>query len=236
MTTTDYSDTTIAADQTYYYVVHAKTGATEGAASEEAQITPTPWKHVDIGALGAPGNAVFSGGTLRVTASGADIWDTRDEFHFVYRRVSGDCRLVVRVDSVSNSDPWAKAGVMIRRTLLADSQHAMVVVTPGNGVSFQYRSEAGGNMRDVTSGSIRTPRWLSIRRQGNQIVAEQSANGVTWSVIGSQTIAMGEDVYIGIAVTSHNDGTLCEAVISNIQLTGNEPGARNAADAWWLYQ
>jgi len=69
-----------------------------------------------------------------------DIWDNSDQFHFAYKELSGAGTIIAKVESVENTHEWAKAGVMIRDTLDADSRHAMMVVTPAQGVSFQRRS------------------------------------------------------------------------------------------------
>src|SRR6185437_7778680 len=88
--------------------------------------------------------ASFSCNRFTVPGAGHDIWDPADAFHFVYQPItSGVVTLTARVLSVSNTSSWAKAGVMIRATLDADSAHAMVVVTPGNGVAFQHRPAKG---------------------------------------------------------------------------------------------
>jgi len=76
-------------------------------------------------------------GTYTMTASGADIWYQSDEFHFAYKTLSGSGSIIAKVESVSDTDDWAKAGVMIRETLNADSKHAMMVVSSASGASFQ---------------------------------------------------------------------------------------------------
>ena len=59
-----------------------------------------------------------SGGTFTVTGSGADIESTADAFRYVYQSSGPNCELRARVVSVQNTDPWAKAGVMFRKTTL----------------------------------------------------------------------------------------------------------------------
>ena len=85
------------------------------------------WTDQDIGSPSLVGSASLSGGTFTVKASGADIWGTADQFHFVYQQLSGDGEIVARVASIQNVNVWAKAGVMIRETLDANSKHAMVL-------------------------------------------------------------------------------------------------------------
>ncbi|MGB2863843.1 MAG: carbohydrate binding domain-containing protein [Sedimentisphaerales bacterium] len=161
-------------------------------------------------------------GTYTMTGSGADIWDQSDEFHYAFKTLSGSGSIVARVESVSDTDPWAKAGVMIRETLDADSTHAMMVVTPGSGVSFQRRIETSGDSANDDTVGITAPSWVKIERGlAGTFTAYCSANGSTWQKLGvSESIQMGTNVYIGLAVTAHNAGATCEGVFSNVTITG----------------
>ena len=86
---------------------------------------------------------------------------------------------------------WAKAGVMIRQTLDADSKHAAVVVTPSNGVSFPYRTFTGDVSYQTNTAGLTAPYWVRLTRTGDVFKAEHSANGTTWTAIGAeQTISM----------------------------------------------
>jgi hypothetical protein len=63
------------------------------------------------------------------------------------------------------------------------------------------------------------PYWLKIVRSGNTFTSYRSPTGTNWVSLGSQTITMGANVYIGLGVTSHNDGTLCTATFDNVTAT-----------------
>jgi len=172
-------------------------------------------------------------GTYTMTGSGADIWDVRgigtgyhDEFHFAYKTLTGAGSIIARVVSVENTNVWAKAGVMIRETLDADSKHAMAVVTPAQGVSFQRRNATGDTSASDTIGGISAPHWLKIVRDlSGNFAAYHSTNGSTWEMLGlPDNIPMGSNVYIGLAVTSHDAALTCQAVFSNVTTTGNVSG------------
>ena len=70
---------------------------------------------LDIGAVGAAGSTSTANGVYTVRASGWDIWETQDEFRFVYGAMSGDGEITARVDSIASTYEWTKAGVMIVR-------------------------------------------------------------------------------------------------------------------------
>ncbi len=189
---------------------------------------PAPWASADIGAVGAPGGASVSGSTFTVWGSGSDIWNSADEFHYVYRPVTGDVTVTARVTSLQNTDPWAKAGVMIRETLNANSRHASTLVTPSNGVSFQRRTITGSGSSHTTTGGIAAPHWVRITRSGDTFTSHRSADGVTWVQIGTPvTIAMSANVFVGLPMTSHVKSSLGTAVFDNVTVaqSGSAPAA-----------
>ena len=166
-------------------------------------------------------------GTYTMTASGTDITGTSDEFHYAYKILTGVGSMVAKVESIDNTNDWAKAGVMIRETLDPDSAHAMAFVTPAQGVVFEYRPTVGGAnvgaAGQVTG--ITAPYWVKIERDivGN-FTASSSTNGSAWTIIGTpQNIAMASTVYIGLALTSHNTSATCEAKFSNVTTTAVSP-------------
>ncbi len=172
----------------------------------------------------APGSFT-EGPPIKMTAGGTDIWDTADQFRFAYKQLSGIGSITARVVSISNTDPWAKAGVMIRELLEPGSVHAMIVVTPSNGVSFQYRINGGAASDQTAVIDITAPQWVRLTRSGNTFTGEYSDNGNTWTVLGSIDIAMLSDVYIGLCLTSHNVDATCTAEFSDVStstsVTGN---------------
>ena len=123
----------------------------------------------DIGPVGAAGSTSIANGIYTVRASGADIGGTRDYFRFVYAPLDRDGEITARVDSLSPTDSWTKAGVMIRETLGDRSRFAYTFVSIGNGVGFQYRSATGGSAQrsGAYDGVSRAPYWVRLQRIGN---------------------------------------------------------------------
>ncbi|MHC4586916.1 MAG: MBL fold metallo-hydrolase, partial [Planctomycetota bacterium] len=189
-------------------------------------IYPRNWTKQDVGVLSlwfrghsqyVGGFAEAPAGTYTMSASGDDIWNTSDEFHFAYKEMSGAGTIIARVDSVGNTDPWAKAGVMIRNALEADSTHAMMAVTPDNGVWFGRRQTKGGGGFSSKQEGITAPQWVKLERTiGGLVRAYYSADGVTWTQLDIASVMMDMPVYIGLALTSHNADATCEAVFSNV--------------------
>ena len=160
-------------------------------------------------------------GTYTITGSGTDIWNNADEFHYAYKTLTGVGSIVARVQSVDNTNNWAKAGVMIRQSLEPGSMHATMVVTPAQGISFQRRNFTDDVSSDTTTGGIKAPYWVKIERDlAGNFTASGSTNGTTWTVQGTENIQMGANVYIGLAVTSHDAALTCQAVFTNVTTTG----------------
>lgn len=224
VTGTNYVDTTCANGTAYYYVVAAIKSGVETTLSDEvacipAAALPSPWKCKDIGACTEKGGSHLASGVFSIIGSGCDIWNSADAYQMTYQTGNGDCSVVARVNSVGNTDPWAKAGVMIRETLTAGSKHAFMCLTPGNGAAFQCRTSTGGSSQNANTTGIAAPSWVKITRVGNVFTGYTSPNGTTWTKVGQQTITMTSTVYIGLGVTSHNDGVLCPAKFQNVTAT-----------------
>ena len=191
----------------------------------------------DVGPVGVAGSAAFEEDQYTVSGSGSDIWDQQDAYHFVHQEVSGDGAIIAQLTSQDNTDPWAKAGVMIRASLASDAAHAMVVGTPANGARLQHRAEAGGGSSDtILDGSAEAPVWLRLEREGNLLTGMISYDGQTWEAEGSVTLDLPETVVVGLAVTSHDDTALSTATFEGVSLTWlEEPPVEQAIalDAGW---
>jgi endonuclease/exonuclease/phosphatase family metal-dependent hydrolase len=179
----------------------------------------SPWTDTDIGSVGLSGSAsITGGGVFSISGSGADIYNNADAFHYVYQPLNGDGSIIARVLSIQNTANWAKAGVMIRETLAPDSRQADVIVSYAKGVAFQRRDSAGGASTN-TAGPIATaPSWVKLTRSASTFTAYQSADGASWTTIATDSIAMSTNVYVGLAVTAHNNSSLCAATIDNVSV------------------
>ncbi len=188
------------------------------------------WTREDVGILSLwfRGHPAYVGGftegptgTYTMTAAGTDIWGNSDEFHFAWKEASGAVSISAKVESVENVNEWAKAGVMIRDTLEADSRHAMVAITPGNGVWFGRREAAGGSSVSSKQADITAPQWVKLERTvGGLVRAYYSADGTAWTQLDVGTVAMNTPMYIGLALTSHDAALTCEAKFSNVTSDG----------------
>jgi hypothetical protein len=220
------------------YYDNNKQGYARYSQTELTLTAPRDWTKQDVAELSLwfRGYTVSVGsfvegpvGTYTMTATGADIWTSADEFHYAFKTLTGAGSIVAKVLSVDNTDPWAKAGVMFRETLDAGSKFAAVYITPGNGCRFQARTDTAIDAISDTSvastqqTAITAPYWVKLERDiGGSFRGYYSANGSTWTPMtwNPQYITMGSNVYVGLALTSHNTGEACEAKFSNVTITG----------------
>ena len=192
---------------------------------------PSPWTRADIGAVGIVGTAGFANGTFTVEASGADIWNRADQFHYVYQSLSGDGEIVARVTGLADTDPWAKAGVMMRESLASNSKHAMTALTARNGVESVRRVTTGAQAASTRQGGVAAPVWLRLVRAGDTFTSSYSTDGSAWTDIYEVEISMAETVYVGLATTAHTDEVLTTARYTNVAVQegsannggGNQP-------------
>ena len=198
------------------------TGTTSGSLSPAV---PAPWATRDLGGPALAGAAAVANGTFSVTGAGFDVWGSSDEFRFLYQRVTGDTQIVARVASLEGSHAWSKAGVMIRGELTGSSPHAALFASSDKGWAFQRRQYDGG-LSTHTPRTGSAPGWIRLVREGQLISTYHSPDGGDWSLVGADTVPMGDTVYIGLAVTSHNVGATATANFTNVVVGGPAAGNR----------
>ena len=165
-----------------------------------------PYALQDIGAPAIPTAMSVAGNGVNVTAGGSALGGTTDQGGFVFQLRTGDFDVSVRLAGLGNSDVWAKAGLMGRETLAANSRFAAVFATPTmNGTFFEYRDPASSASHTSGHFPANFPNgWLRLKRVGNVFTGYASYDGQTWTPLGTVTIAMASQIYVGLVVTSHN--------------------------------
>jgi hypothetical protein len=177
--------------------------------------TSEPMQSVDIGTSVA-GRTSSNGVTITMEGNGAGIWGTADAFRYRYTQWVGDGTVTARLRGLENTSTGAKAGVMFRETLDANSKHVMGAVYAAGGVVLQLRSATGGASSEAARRAGSTPEWVQLRRSGDTFTLAASNDGMTWTTVGSTTVAMHQVIYVGLPVTSRVAGTLATAVFDDV--------------------
>lgn len=179
-----------------------------------------PWSsgEQDIGSVATAGSGSFDwdSGVSTIAGSGKDIWGTADAFHYAYERRTGPFEITVRVNSLDAVHLWTKAGLMIRETLAAGSRHVSLFATPGKGLAFQRRMVTNGSSLHTAGPFTAAPVWLKLARTATSTQAFYRKNTTDfWIPLATaDTTGWPAELYFGLAVTSHVDGTLASATFS----------------------
>ncbi|RUR71240.1 hypothetical protein EJP67_29770 [Variovorax guangxiensis] len=228
LTTTSFTDTSVAAGKYYYKVIAHAVAGDSGSASPPTAVTvaaaalPAPWLASDIGAVGTPGSSKFANGIFTIQASGWDISQRADSFHAALAPVMGDAVLTARVLSQQNVNGWAKAGVMFRQSLSASSAFAGVFVTPSNGIQFVTRASDGvtalvaGTLKGAENGA---GSWVRLARSGDTFTAFTSIDGRQWTKVGIVSLKNSPSLlYAAIASDSNKDPELSTTTLDQVVL------------------
>ncbi|MGD1065089.1 MAG: biopolymer transporter Tol, partial [Terracidiphilus sp.] len=199
----------------------------------------------DIGAALVPGSASFDAATGQYTinSAGYNVWYTRDELRFLWKRMSGDVSLAADIDF---PDPKGygdrKAVLMIRQSLDDDAKAAMVALHGVGMVHLAWRPERDASVvamdfrmsgagwpegtRPGSQGMI-APRRIGIEKHGDEIALFVSFFGEPMHAFGPPIkLHLDGPFYVGIGFCSHLPETVDTAVLSNVVLENSAAQVR----------
>jgi hypothetical protein len=187
---------------------------------------------IDIGGAAPAGSATYANGIWTVKGGGTEMWGTADSGHFSYKALTGDGAIIAKVESVQNTSPSAKAGVMIRTSLAQGAPRAWMAIAPRAAAEQNMQGLAvyGGNNygNKVLPIASSTPSyWVKLERIGNMITGYISPDGTNWAAtdVGRINGPLPDTIYVGLVVSSVANGTLNTSTFSNVQITGGDGGA-----------
>ncbi len=174
------------------------------ASNTVANFTASPLAPHDIGNPAVVSSGVYTSNSWAITSGGSNIGSTSDQFNFDNEPVTGNFDVSVRLASLGLVNLWSQAGLMARVDLTGGSPFAAALATPGmNGDSFLVRVATNGSA--VASGNfpVNYPNtWLRLSRVGNLFTGFGGYDGANWTVLGSATIPMPSQIYLGFSVAS----------------------------------
>jgi alpha-galactosidase len=179
---------------------------------------PAPWKFDAIKDNKA--SAVYENGVFSIEGDGADIWGASDQCAYLNREVETDGYISVRVLSQTNSDPWAKTGLMMRESVAPNSVFVMLCVTPGNGISLQWRDSTGMSCQKKDFPSASLPVFLKLLKNGSTFSTYKSADGKLWQALGDITLqrAFDSKYLAGMEVVSHSSHMMNLSKFDRVEL------------------
>jgi TolB protein len=177
--------------------------------------------HGDIGTGVKPGSATFIPAASQYVISGAgyNVWLDHDEFQFVWKKMTGDFILYARAEFLGTwVDYHRKAGWMVRKSLDDNSAHVNAVEHGDGLTSLQFRRTAGAQTEEhklkMTKANI-----LQLERKGNIYIMRAAIYGQTFMTDTIADVDLGNEVYVGLFVGSHNSDVVETGVFSNVSIT-----------------
>ncbi len=179
------------------------------------------WFTADVGTVSETGvvNQLEGESQLVVTATGRDDWDVNDAFTFFYVAVNDPfVEIEARILNEDRTDPWAHAGVMIRRSLDPGAPQTTLAFTPEGRVDFISRSLQGDLNAVESTYDLGTSLWVRLQRTGSSVSAFVSSDGRNWRAIGESRITLDPQALIGIAVASEYSDEFATAYLDSVRV------------------
>jgi TolB protein len=177
--------------------------------------------HTDVGTNVKPGSATYIPETGQYVISGAgyNVWADHDEFQFVWKKMKGDFIISTRAEFLGN---WVnyhrKVGVMVRKTLDGNSAHVNTVEHGDGLTSLQFRRSAGAQTEEIKA-KLTKANIIELERHGNQYIMRAAVYGEPFVMDTVNDVDLGDEVYVGLFVGSHNSDVVETGVFSNVRLT-----------------
>jgi len=181
--------------------------------------------NTDIGDPQTAGSAAYdeAAQTYTIKGAGYNIWFDRDEFHYLYKQLSGDFILTANFEFAKEDDnPRRMMGWMVRQSLEDNTSHISALVQGDGTTSLRWRALPGAFMRDPQD-EIPAPKddysILQLERSGSTFTMRAAHPGEPLQVIGSREIEdMPNEVYAGLFVSSLNESVAEEVKVSNVRI------------------
>ena len=190
---------------------------------------PSPFVGADIGNVGRPGFvALADSQSFNLVGAGYGANGT-DAFYYAHQPLDGDGEMVVRMTALQKFD-GTRAGIMIRESIMTTARYVSLLARPSEiarvpeGVELHVKDLVGTTRKSVASLDQRQPNWMKLRRTGDTFSSFASVDGVTWTVVGSVTLAIPRSALIGVAVYSGVTGVWVSGSFDNVRVTRTGSG------------
>lgn len=184
----------------------------------------------DIGKNTKAGAGTYIPGTQQymISGSGYNIWFDHDEFHYVYKKMKGDFILYTRAEFVgwNGVEDHRKVGWMVRKSLEGNSAQVNAVEHGDGLTSLQFRRTAGAATEEIKS-KINHANIIQLERKGNIYTMRVAKYGEPFVTEQVTDLDLGDEVYVGLFVGSHNPDVTETGVFRDVRITVPYPGEAN---------
>jgi len=179
----------------------------------------------DVGNPETQGNTLYDKDhqSYVITGVGSDMWYEHDEFHFSWRRLTGDFIIRARAHFLDdNVEPLRKLGLIVRSSLDDDAAYVDAAVH-GNGLtSLQFRKSKGDSTQEKQS-DITKADVIQLERRGDTFIMSVARFGDTFTKTEISNINLGDQVYVGIFACPHGADKTTKAEFSNVRIIKPAP-------------
>ncbi|MEJ7738134.1 MAG: biopolymer transporter TolR [Chitinophagaceae bacterium] len=184
--------------------------------------------HSDVGTNVKPGSATYIPHTRQyvISGAGANVWADHDEFHFVWKKMKGDFILYTRAEFVGPKgvEEHRKVGWMVRKTLEGNSPHINAVEHGDGLTSLQFRRTPGAQTEEIKS-KLTYANIIQLERKGNTYTMRMAKYGEPFVNDSVSGIDLGDDIYVGLFVGSHNADALETGVFRDVHISVPAPAS-----------
>ena len=174
----------------------------------------------NVGSVQRPGSCEFDPGqqTYTISSAGANIWGEHDDFHFVWRRMSGDFIVTMRAEFLgSGANPHRKLGWMARASLHTSSAEVCTGIHGDGLLSLQFRRTPGGPTEEVRAPLVGAD-VIQLERKGNSYSMSVAHYGEPFITVQVGELDLGAEVYLGLFVCSHDDQVVETATFRDVRI------------------
>ena len=175
----------------------------------------------DIGNVVPPGFAEYDSATrtYHIASSGQNIWAQHDDFHYVWKRVSGDFAISADISFADKGgSEHKKAVLMFRQSLDPDSKYADYAVHGKGLTSLQYRHGKGAVTGEIQL-AVSAPKRVRLEKRGNYVYVYIANDGEEFHPSGAAVrVSFDGPFYAGIGVSAHDVNLVEKATFSNVAL------------------
>lgn len=175
----------------------------------------------DVGAPPIRGDAKYdaASGRYTITGSGADIWGKSDQFHYVWKQISGDFSITARAKFLTEGIAHRKAVIMLRKSLDTDSPFVQLAIHGDGMPSVQFRTTAAGDVNTVDFPIEGPGSWqLKLQREGTAITVWIAKDGAPLRELGHTINQLGSPILIGLGVSSHTQAATNTVLFSDVSV------------------
>jgi hypothetical protein len=175
----------------------------------------------DVGAPPLKGGVEFdiATGQYKITGSGTDIWGKSDQFHYVYKQLSGNFTVTATASFLTGGIGHRKAVIMLRKTLDADSPFLQLAIHGDGTPAVQFRNTKADTTNTVDFPIEGPGTWkLKLTRQGSTITVWIAKDGAPLRELGHTTTQLGSPILVGLGVASHTQAAVNTVLFSEVSI------------------